>query len=489
MLIGQKAWIPAAAFAVSLLAALVWAGVAAARDPFLNPHLPWRAGDHLPLTLDAAMFPDSAGLTLEVYVRVPPSALVAATPDSNGIRELTLEVRLRSPGGQVRSHQETITASAADTALGFGRVVAYRFPTRPGSQHIRVRLEDIHSRKQGLIYAGREVTNFTQTEGEVASPKPQMKHDMSDIEFIWDEVSPSGAGVFRRDTLGFLPNPERLYGLYAPDLRFYFTARSPKAGPWNWTARVVDTKGRVLVEQPERGPAEQMLRGSARLDISTLPAGGYDLEIKAWQDGDDGALLHRSRFSIAWKTETWTSDPTDQTDLVHLLLDAQSEESFTQLEPGERERFFEEYWAVRDPTPGTAENEALAEFHKRIDYANRNYSHAGQLKGMFTDMGRVYIRYGPPDEIVKQVLPAGDQTLDEQLDEIAATESRPAYNVREPGPGGDMRAFEEWIYEGVIPTPLEADPRTSGAIRRRRLKFLFVDEQGYGDYHQRYSTE
>jgi hypothetical protein len=108
---------------------------------------------------------------------------------------------------------------------------------------------------------------------------------------------------------------------------------------------------------------------------------------------------------------------------------------------------------------------------------------------MFTDMGRVYIRYGPPDEILKQVLPAGDQTLEEALDEIAATETRPAYNVREPGPGGDIRPYEVWIYEGAIPTPLEVDPRNKGGTRYKRLKFLFVDEQGYGEYHQRYSTE
>ncbi|MGH7740949.1 MAG: GWxTD domain-containing protein, partial [Candidatus Eiseniibacteriota bacterium] len=473
----------------ALAAALAWTGVASARDPFLNPHLPWRAGDRLPLTLDAAIFPDSAGLSLEVYVRVPPSALASATPDTSGMRELTLEVRLRSPGGQVRSHEETITASAADTAFGFGRVVAFRFPTRPGTQHVRVRLEDIHSRKQGIIYAGRDATIITQTDGEFQSPKPQMNRQLSDIEFVWDEVSPTGAGVFRRDTLEFLPNPERLYGLYAPDLRFLFTARSHDSGEWNWVARVLDPHGRVLIEQPARAPASPTLQGTARLDVSTLPAGGYDLEIKAWQDGDEGALMHRSRFSVAWKAETWTSNASEQSDLVHLLLDTQSEESFAQLEPGERERFFDDYWLVRDPTPGTAMNEALAEFRKRVDFANRAFTRPGRLKGMFTDMGRVYIRYGPPDEITKEVLPAGNQTLDQELDEIAATESRPAYDVREPGLGGDMRPYELWIYEGTIPTPLETDPRNNDVVRHKRLKFLFVDEQGYGDYVQRYSTE
>ena len=488
---GARWTVTAVALAAALGAALTlgWSGVAAARDPFVNAKLPWRAGERLPLTLDAAMFPDSGGFSIEIYVRIPPTALVLAAEDTTGLRELSLEVRLRSPGGQIRSREELIQASPTDTALGFGRVVAFQFPTRPGKQNIRVRLEDLHSRKQGLIYAGREVTEVTQTDGEVQTPKPQMGRDISDIEFIWDEVGPSGAGVFRRDTLGFLPNPERLYGLYAPDLRCFFTARTKRDTTWNWVARILDPRGPMLLEKSGTGPSGTTLHGSARLDVSTLPAGGYDLEIKAWQDGDDGALERKAHFSVAWQNGTWTSDPIAQSDLVHLLLDSQSEETFTALEPGEREKFFMEFWRQRDPTPGTAENEVLNEYLKRMEFANRTFTRTGKLKGMFTDMGRVYIRYGPPDEILKQVLPAGDQTLEQALDDIARTESRPSYDVRQPGPGGDIRPYEVWIYEGAIPTPMEADPRTAGVVRHKRLTFLFVDDMGYGEYRQRYSTE
>ena len=174
---------------------------------------------------------------------------------------------------------------------------------------------------------------------------------------------------------------------------------------------------------------------------------------------------------------------------MHLLLTAENEDTFEQLEPGEREKFLEDYWKARDPTPGTAENEALENFSRRIEYANRTWSRPGLQKGMFTDMGRVYIRYGQPDEVLHQVIPAGDETLSQVLDEIEATENRPATDVRQPGLGGDIRPYEVWIYEGVIPTPLEADPRNQGAVRRRKLTFLFVDEQGLGLYTQRYSTE
>src|SRR5260221_13304032 len=118
-----------------------------------------------------------------------------------------------------------------------------------------------------------------------------MNRELSCIEFIWDEVSPSGAGVFRRDTVGFLPNPERLYGLYATNLRCFFTAKSRAAAPWNWVARVLDPQGRMLLEQSFTAQAGSTMRGAARLDVSTLPAGGEDREGKARAAGRTGAVV------------------------------------------------------------------------------------------------------------------------------------------------------------------------------------------------------
>jgi hypothetical protein len=103
-------------------------------------------------------------------------------------------------------------------------------------------------------------------------------------------------------------------------------------------------------------------------------------------------------------------------------------------------------------------------------------------------MGRTYIRYGDPSEILKQVIPSGDNTLSQALADIAQTEDRPVGDVHQKGLGGDMRPFEVWIYEGDIPPPVDADP-TERRAHRKRMVFLFVDEQGLGQYTLRYSTE
>jgi GWxTD domain-containing protein len=231
-----------------------------------------------------------------------------------------------------------------------------------------------------------------------------------------------------------------------------------------------------------------MLMASTSLDLSTQPAGGYELELKAWREGDAGALLRRARFSVAWLQSSWAIDPASQEDAVHFLLSAEEERDFARLMPGERERFLEDFWRHRDPTPETAENEARIEFLRRVEHANRSFGHPAFGKGMFSDMGRAYIRYGEPSEVLRQVIPTGDETLLQAIRELEATEDRPTGDVHQKGPGGDTRPFEIWLYEGNVGLPPSADP-ASARRPRRRLVFLFVDEQGYGAYTLRFSTE
>ncbi len=55
------------------------------------------------------------------------------------------------------------------------------------------------------------------------------------------------------------------------------------------------------------------------------------------------------------------------------------------------------FWAARDPDRSTDVNEALEQHLARVQYVTREYSQFGP--GWRTDRGRVYIRYGPPEQI------------------------------------------------------------------------------------------
>lgn len=63
----------------------------------------------------------------------------------------------------------------------------------------------------------------------------------------------------------------------------------------------------------------------------------------------------------------------------------------------EREAFIENFWLRRDPTPDTVENEYKEEHYRRIAYANERF--ASGIPGWKTDRGRIYITFGPADEV------------------------------------------------------------------------------------------
>ena len=454
---------------------------------------PWRVGGRTGFTCDAAAFPDSAGYHLEVYLRIPPATLVQLTRDAEGQASVraTVKVKSRYTNAELESTQE-FGLSASDTTLGQGRVVLFRFPVAPGACRVYARLEDLQSRKRGIIYSGNRVTESTETRGELEVPRPQAGRDLSDVEFVWPLAGRTPGLAFVRDGRARVPNPDRLYGLYAGTLEATFTARARPGDerPWRWVVRVLDEAGAAMAQRESTSVAGRLAAGTVQFDVADLPPGAYQLDARVWQEGDPGALQRRAKFSIGWSPDTWNRNAADVADEVHFLLEARDEEQFPILQPGEQEKLLEEFWRRRDPTPETALNEAYVTFRERVDHANAQYARFGIDRGMFSDMGRVYIRYGEPSEVLNQVIPAGDQTLTRVLEEIIRSENREMGEVNQKGPGGDQRPYEVWIYEGDIPLPFDVDPKdTPGRLTRRRLLFLFVDEQGLGTYTLRYSTE
>lgn len=96
----------------------------------------------------------------------------------------------------------------------------------------------------------------------------------------------------------------------------------------------------------------------------------------------------------------------------------------------EREQFIEGFWERRNPNPGSPENEFKEEYYRRIAYTNEHYQSG--IPGWKTDRGRIYIMYGPPDEIDDH--PSG------------GTYDRP------PEEGGGQTStfpFEQWRYRYI----------------------------------------
>jgi len=94
-------------------------------------------------------------------------------------------------------------------------------------------------------------------------------------------------------------------------------------------------------------------------------------------------------------------------DVAYIISDEEWS-AFLQLTTAEeQDAFIEQFWLRRDPTTGTAGNEYKEEHYRRIAYASARYPTSIQ-PGWRSDRGRVYIIFGPPDEIESH--PAGDGT-------------------------------------------------------------------------------
>jgi GWxTD domain-containing protein len=117
----------------------------------------------------------------------------------------------------------------------------------------------------------------------------------------------------------------------------------------------------------------------------------------------------------------------------------------------EREQFIEIFWRNRNPDPESAVNPVREEHYRRLAYADEHF--ASGVPGRKTDRGRIYIIWGPPDEI--ETHPSG------------GSYDRP---LEQGGGSTTTYPWELWRYrhlEGI----------------GENIEIEFVDPSGSGEYH------
>jgi len=168
------------------------------------------------------------------------------------------------------------------------------------------------------------------------------------------------------------------------------------------------------------------------LDLKDLPTGIYKVELSL---NEKSAKVRRFRsFKLHLPGMPVFSSGLDES-VEQLRYIASTEEYKTMKKAPEEKKWelFQEFWRVRDPTPTTQNNEIMEEYYRRAAYVNKVFGKF--TRGWITDRGRVYMILGPPDEVDRHPF--------------------------EP----DEDPYEVWYYNRV------------------NRQFLFVDEQGFGEYH------
>jgi GWxTD domain-containing protein len=119
-----------------------------------------------------------------------------------------------------------------------------------------------------------------------------------------------------------------------------------------------------------------------------IPAGALIVALLALLGPDvSGGQAKLSPKDLAPRYQEWIK-------LTTYIIKDKERDVFLHLQTDrDRDLFIQAFWRMRDPTPGTPENEFQAEHIKRFQEANRRYRSARE--GWMTDRGRFYIILGP----------------------------------------------------------------------------------------------
>jgi GWxTD domain-containing protein len=126
-------------------------------------------------------------------------------------------------------------------------------------------------------------------------------------------------------------------------------------------------------------------------------------------------MMATSAGLVAWQEKApvqGSSDPYTKwlnEDVAYIISSAERV-AFLELQTdAERIQFIDQFWLRRDPTPGTPQNEMRDEHYRRIAYTNDHFTTLAGKAGWKTDRGRIYIEFGPPDELERH--PIGDRAF------------------------------------------------------------------------------
>lgn len=371
------------------------------------------------------------------------------------------------------------------------RIHDLTFEAPPGDYVVEVLVENLSRTKRGILDRLRKRPLSSVARQLLRVPDLGLEPALADLEFRFGHGHHS-------------PYAARLYGLLNDSLHVHSTlfghgrhvvhgVARDRSGEIHWRdSVVVEAGGRAVVDM--------------HTSVNTLPAGQYMLEWNAL--GPQGSAVTARSFDVAWSLVTWVEARRDLDLEAGIALPEEEFDSYRSLPVGEKEKFLADFWRRYDPTPDTAHNEILEEFHRRVAFADLNYSES--KRGASSDRGRVYVRYGAPDEVQAEVVPShlagegGEEALQKVDDAYVASEHVDADRVgstrdtstweravrkqerrRLVGSGAEVVSYELWIYAGGGEPLLPAD---RGVAIDAGLRVLFVDLEGHGSYRLRKSS-
>ncbi len=368
--------------------------------------------------------PDSTLSRLLAGVSVLQAEL-AFLPAAQGFEaeyQIALNV-VNAKGETVATREEKPRLQAASLAETYSRQQyafhRFAFDLPPGEYSTRITLVDLVSNLRTEVVAVKTLRNFDATQVALA---------VSDI--VWLERASGEEGNYDLMLFESTTNPNRALALYLEIL-----SRDRQA-PLHVQQTIRNARKEIVLEQqcewPRRSTSEKLI---LPLGTELLPYGSYEVEMMIQQGGRRQRAA--ARFRLAWDDIPATALHLDHAlgAAKYLATEEEGRTLQTAIEQEslpQKQNALRKFWQTHDTTSASGLYAMRSSFYQRLVEAEDKFG--GEQRGWQTDLGRIYLVHGAPDEIAVHT---------------RATTAQP---------------FQVWRY------------------RKRQKEFLFVDRKGLGLY-------
>ena len=290
------------------------------------------------------------------------------------------------------------------------------FNVPPGRYNLKLELKSLDTRAVGRIE--RSVTVEKMKPGELS---------LGTIRF--ESVSAErGAGATE-----VALNPTRVFGEDDPNVRVGVPVYGEPGSRYGLRITVEDERGMLKKSHEDTIVQSDFLSEYAYdFTVLDLEVGAHVLEAEASPLPEGRSVSAKARFRVVTSPLSWGEDEEKMLAQISYVATREEMQLLTEVPEEERGPVWDAFWARRDPDPTTQVNEFKAEFLRRLGYANAQFRSI--VEGWQTDMGRVYIQQGEPDDIDSQPI------------------------------GQMLNAWEIWYYYS------------------EHTKYVFVDREGFGEF-------
>jgi len=397
-------------YAILLLLGAAWLWCGSARAQYQNPGSPIQpeaatpgtSPDRPRFSVDATLQLGETGQpTVRLDYRMSRSELLFERTPPAGYRA-AYEVRViffrekgkRQVAGDTYTRELRAPSYAATRQRGEDIADHLDFQLPPSKYRVEVAVTDLVA----------ERTSATAVPIEVPSAPPGLVW-FSDLTL--GTIEPSAA-----QGASFVLNPSRRYGdnivAFAASGEIFDRRPERTADSTYRLYYKVAGEGGEQVAAGDTTVAKQAGRTSFRLRprLATLGAGPYRLTVamnvppKPGSKEKNTTIRRDKSFDVDQSRATMGFASAQSVEVLRYIATKEENEEIGKLTQEEaRKTYWDAFWRRRDPTPETPENEARDAFYQRVQYANQHFATGGP--GWKTDMGRIYIVFGRPDEVVR----------------------------------------------------------------------------------------